>query len=118
MTIEPQPAPPEPVKITTELLDYLDGLYAGTVEAAGPVLIPVQELVAAARLGTAWAEAEAALPEKTALQVVTSGPDGPEAERYRADARAWGEKYPDEKWADADSPVAALLALTEKLRTP
>ena len=49
MTLEPQPAP-EPVKITTELLDYLDGLYAGTVEATGPVLIPVPELVAAARL--------------------------------------------------------------------
>jgi hypothetical protein len=54
--IEPQAAPAEPVKITTELLDYLDGLYAGTVTPTGPVLIPVPELVAAARLGAAWAE--------------------------------------------------------------
>ena len=105
MTLEPQPAP-EPVKITTELLDYLDGLYAGTVEATGPVLIPVQELVAAARLGTAFAEANEA-KEGQHVTCLTEARGGHWAAMVNGPGTAFG---PD--------PVAALRALTEKLRTP
>ena len=67
--IEPQPGPAEPVKITTELLDNLEGLFDGSVNPGTPVLIPVRELVAAARLGAALDEALEVMPSGWVLRL-------------------------------------------------
>jgi hypothetical protein len=116
MTIEPQPAPPEPTKITTELLDYIEGLYAGTVQPAGPVLIPVRELVEAARLGTAWMEAMALVPEGGRLDLGQNT-----AGKVGVRASGWPGFVDGQLMIVAlierDDPVEALQELIEKLRT-
>jgi hypothetical protein len=71
----------------------------------------------AARVGVAWAEAEAALPPETGLQLLTAGTDAPPSDvGYIASAATWGERFGFERAGHGPTPVAALLALAVKLR--
>jgi hypothetical protein len=115
MTIEPQPAPPEPIKITSEYLDYLIGILTGTVTPkAAAEFIPVLEIARAAQLGVAWAEAEAALPEGEAFSL-DYDPSAGDEYRYAAILRSATDRVAAGSGA---TPAAALRALAAKLRTP
>ena len=109
MTIEVQA--PEPIKITSEYLDYLIGILTGTVTPkAAAEFIPVLEIARAAQLGTAWAEAMEQLSEDRWRIILDGGRDW-----ARATTRLGRAPGPD---AVGATPAAALRSLAEKLRTP
>ena len=66
-------------------------------------------------LGAAWAEAEAALPEGWDFGITMTGVEGDG--RYHASAAPLSSSfaYRDGKYADADTPAAALRALAARL---
>ena len=109
MTIEVQA--PEPIKITSEYLDYLIGILTGTVTPkAAAEFIPVLEIARAAQLGVAWAEVEDLLAGEDLFDL-----------RRRIGHYCTFSVTPEGRFRDSlhyPTPVAALRALNESLRTP